>query len=86
MTVITHKNDTIATVEVKDIKYNVTIRHLNKGRHISIEKRSKALGLCTEKIYLEIPDWEIIKPLVEEALKEDEIMRRVLAQYEMGEI
>jgi len=77
MTTIIHRNDTTAIVETKKNKYEVTISYSGEDKVIAIEKRKKDLGMYADKIYLKVPDWEIIKPLVEEALREDEIMRRI---------
>lgn len=77
MATVTHRNDTIVTTETKKNKYQVTIRYSGEDKNIAIEKRSSTIGMYVEKMVLSIPDWEIIKPLVEEALREDEIMRRV---------
>jgi len=81
MAIVTYRNDTrndtIVTTERKKDKYQVTIHSSGEDRNIAIEKRNSAMGIYAERIALSIPDWEIIKPLVEEALKEDEIMRRI---------
>ncbi len=77
MATITHRNDTTATVETKKDKYEVTISYSGEKKIIAIEKTNIGIGICAERMRLKVPDWKIIKPLVEEALREDEIARRI---------
>ena len=79
MAVVTHRNDTIVTRATKEDEYQITVKYSGEDKIILIEKTKRDVGMMhTERMRLKVPDWEIIKPLVEEALREDEIMRRML--------